>query len=69
MNLAWNDRSNSETGYAVYRDQQALATLSPNSISYVDVVFVATGKTVSYSVEAFNPAWRTTTSTITYGCQ
>ena len=54
MNLAWNDRSNDEQGYKVYRDQQVIATLPPNSTSYVDIASVATGKTLSYSVEAFN---------------
>ena len=69
MNLAWTDRSNNEDGYNVYRDGQVIATLMPNSTSYIDVAFVATGKTLSYSVEAFNTAWRASTSTITYGCQ
>jgi hypothetical protein len=69
MNLAWTDRSNSEEGYKVYRDKQVIATLPPNSTSYVDVAFVATGKTLSYSVEAFNKDWRASTSTVTYGCQ
>ena len=69
MNLAWTDHSNSEEGYKVYRDGQAIATLAPNSTSYVDVAYVATGKTLSYSVEAFNKDWQVSTSTITYGCQ
>jgi hypothetical protein len=69
MHLAWNDRSNSEDGYKVYRDQQIVATLPPNSTSYVDVAFVATGKTLSYSVEAFNKDWQVSGNTITYGCQ
>lgn len=69
MNLAWFDRSTSEEGYIVYRDDQAIATLAPNSTNYVDVAFVATGKTLSYFIEAFNQAWRASSSTITYGCQ
>jgi hypothetical protein len=69
MNLAWTDRSNSEENYKVYRDGQVIATLEPNSTFYVDVAFVATGKTLSYSVEAFNENWQASTSTITYGCQ
>jgi len=69
MHLAWNDRSNSEDGYRVYRDQQVIATLPPNSTSYVDVAFVATGKKLSYSVEAFNQNWQVSGNTITYGCQ
>jgi hypothetical protein len=69
MNLAWDDRSNSEESYKVYRDGQVIATLAPNSTFYVDVAFVATGKTLSYTVEAFTADWQTSTSTITYGCQ
>jgi hypothetical protein len=69
MNLTWSDRSNSEAGYKVYRDNQVIATLAPNSTSYVDVAFNATGKTLSYSVEAFNTDWQVSTSTISSSCQ
>jgi len=69
MNLAWTDHSNSEEGYKVYRDKKVIASLAPNSTFYVDVSFVATGKALSYSVEAFNKDWRVSTSTITHGCQ
>jgi hypothetical protein len=69
MNLAWTDRSDSEESYKVYRDGQVIATLEPNSTVFVDVAFVATGKTLSYSVEAFNTNWQASTSTITYGCK
>jgi hypothetical protein len=69
MNLGWTDHSASEESYKVYRDKKLIATLAPNSISYVDIVFVATGKTVSYAVEAFNTNWQVSTSTITHGCQ
>ena len=69
MNLAWTDRSTSEDGYKVYRDGQTIATLAPNSTVYVDVAYVATGKTLSYSVEAFNKDWQLSTNTITYACQ
>ena len=69
MDLNWSDRSTSEEGYTVYRDKQVIATLAPNSTNYVDVAFVATGRTLSYSVEAFNTNWRANSSTITYGCQ
>jgi hypothetical protein len=69
MNLAWTDRSNSEDGYRVYRDKQVIATLPPNSTAYVDIVFIAAEKTVSYSVEAFSQGWQFSTPTITNGCQ
>jgi hypothetical protein len=69
MNLDWTDRSSSEEGYKVYRGEKVIATLAPNSTFYVDTAFVATGKTLSYTVEAFNANWRVSTSTITFGCQ
>jgi hypothetical protein len=69
MNLAWKDRSTSEDGYRVYRDKQIIATLPPNSTTYVDVIFIAAGKTVSYSVEAFAQGWQFSTPTVTNGCQ
>jgi len=68
-NLGWTDRSDSEESYKVYRDGQVIATLEPNSAFYVDVFFVATGKSLSYSVEAFNENWQASTSTITNSCQ
>lgn len=69
MNLAWTDRSNDEEGYKVYRDGKVVTTLASNATVYVDVTFVATGKALSYSVEAFNKDWGASTSTITHGCQ
>jgi len=69
MNLAWKDRSTSEDGYRVYRNKKVIATLPPDSTAYVDVVFIAAGNTVSYSVEAFAQGWQFSTPTVTYGCQ
>ena len=69
MNLNWDDRSTSEEGYKVYRDEQVIATLASNSTYYLDVAFVAAGKMLSYSVEAFSSNWQASSSTITYGCQ
>jgi hypothetical protein len=69
MNLGWTDRSDSEEGYKIYRDGLVIATLAPDSKFYVDIAFVATGKALSYSVEAFNKDWLASTSTITTGCQ
>jgi hypothetical protein len=69
MNLSWVDRSTSEEGYKVYRDGLVIATLTPNSTYYVDVAFVATGKTLNYTVQAFTADWQASTSTLTYGCE
>ena len=69
MNLGWTDHSDSEESYKVYRDGLVVKTLEPNSTYYVDVSYVASGQTISYSIEAFNKKWQTSTSTIVHGCQ
>jgi uncharacterized protein YgiM (DUF1202 family) len=69
MNLVWTDRSGDETGFTVYRDGQSIATLGPNTTSYTDSAFVATGKSVSYKVEVYNDAGKASTSTISASCQ
>jgi hypothetical protein len=69
MSLTWFDRSDSEEGYHVYRDNQIIATLAPNSTFFMDATFVANGEMLSYFIEAFTPEWRVSSSTITYGCQ
>ncbi len=69
MNLAWSDRSSSEEGYRIYRDNLVIATLDPDSTVYVDIAFVVTGISLSYSVEAFGADWEASSSVITYGCQ
>jgi len=69
MNLAWTDRSSNEEGYVVYRDGQAIVNLGPDSTSFVDVAFVASGASLSYRVEAFSKAGRASSSTISASCQ
>ena len=69
IELSWSDISNSEDGFRVYRDNIVIATLAANTTTYVDVVFIATGNTVSHSIEIFNADWQVTSSTIVNSCQ
>ncbi len=69
MDLTWSDRSDNEEGYNVYRGEEMIATLAPDSTHYVDVAFVAERKTLSYYVQAFNTNLQANSSAITYGCQ
>ena len=69
MDLTWSDRSDNEEGYNVYRGEEMIVTLTPDSTHYVDVAFVAMGNTLSYFIEAFTANWRASSSTITYGCR
>jgi hypothetical protein len=69
MNMSWSDRASNEEGYVIYRDDQPVVTLPADSTSYVDVAFAATGKSLSYRVEAFSKAGRASSSTIQASCQ
>ena len=57
--LAWTDRSNNETGFAIYRSidggktYNQLATVAENVSTYVDTN-PGTSKVVAYRVRAFN---------------
>jgi hypothetical protein len=47
MELTWTDRSDTEESYKVYRNEQEITTLEPNSTYYVDVTSkpsIRTGK-------------------------
>ena len=69
MNLAWTDRASNEEGYIVYRDDQPVANLGSDSTSFVDVAFVATGKSLNYRVEAVNKSGSASSSVINAACQ
>ncbi len=69
MNLAWTDRSNNEDGFTVYRDEQVVITLAPDTATYTDVAFVSSAKSLSYRVEAFSKAGRASSSIIKASCQ
>lgn len=53
IDLYWNDNSNDEQGYRVYRDGSLVATLSLNTIMYQDIG-LSPANTYNYKVTAFN---------------
>lgn len=69
MNLSWSDSTNAEDGYTITRDGQSIVTLGPNTTSYTDVTFVASGQSVTYTVEVFNKTGRASSSKINVACQ
>ena len=69
MEMAWTDRATNETGYKVFRDGQAVATLGPDSSSYTDVTFLASGKNAKYYIEAYSDSGHSDTSTVEASCQ
>ncbi|HMJ00417.1 MAG TPA: metallophosphoesterase [Gaiellaceae bacterium] len=57
LNVTWNaaQDNNQVTGYTLYRNGNAIATLGPNTIGYADTG-LASSTTYSYKVDAFDGA-------------
>jgi len=53
IRLTWDDSSNNEEGFRVYRNGVTIATLEPNRTSYLDTE-LAPESSYSYEVSAFN---------------
>jgi hypothetical protein len=55
ITLTWNDNSNNELGFILYRNQIEIATLNANSTEHVDNG-LKPGTAYSYQVESYNSA-------------
>lgn len=66
VELSWTDNADNEIGFRIYRDGNLIATVSANTISYVDEN-LAPGQ-YSYSVEAFNSAGVSSQTTKAINC-
>ncbi|MBN2556513.1 MAG: hypothetical protein JXA97_11285 [Anaerolineales bacterium] len=53
LTLAWNDNSNNETGFRVFRNNVLIAIVPANSTSYTDNT-IGLGADYTFAVEAFN---------------
>jgi hypothetical protein len=69
VNLKWNDRSNNETGFRVYRDGILVIDLPANSTFYVDLFGGSATFVYSYRVAAYNAAGEAMGGTISFSCQ
>jgi len=58
--LGWQDMSDNEDGFWLYRDGSRVAELPPNTIEYIDIFeLVKGGRTSTYYVVAYNSAGQT----------
>ena len=69
FNLTWNDRAADETGYRIYRNNELVAELAPNSGSFSEVVDVASNEKLTYRLEVFNGTGASSASPISFSCQ
>jgi hypothetical protein len=54
ITIQWTDRSDSESGYRIYRSGQQLVELAANTTEYTDIFSVIQGQEITYAIEAFN---------------
>lgn len=69
FNLTWSDRAVDETGYRIYRNDELVAELPPNSSSFSEVVDVESNEKLTYRLEVFNSTGASSTSPISFSCQ
>ncbi len=53
--VSWTDRGIDETGYRVFRNNEAVAELPANSSSYVDTFEFTAGENVDYYLQVYSP--------------
>jgi hypothetical protein len=69
VNLKWNDRSNNEAGFRVYRDGVLVVDLPANTTFYVDLFAGSAAVVYSYRVAAWNAAGEAMGGLISFSCQ
>jgi hypothetical protein len=69
VNLKWNDRAEGESGYRIFRNDELVTELPPNSTAFSEVIDVDAGETVAYRIEVVNSAGASSSSPISFSCQ
>ena len=54
ITIEWNDKSSTEDGYRVLRNNQVVAELPANSTYFYETINLLGGQSVGYVIEAFN---------------
>ncbi len=67
--LKWNDRADNESGYRIYRNDELVAELPPNSNSYNEVISAEDNEELTYRIEVFNSSGASSSSLINFSCQ
>lgn len=69
VNLKWTDRAENESGYRIYRGDERITDLPPNSTAYSEVIEVEGSENITYRIEVFNSAGASSSSPINFSCQ
>lgn len=68
VELAWNDNSNAEKGYRIYRNDELVTELAANSTYFKEVIAYPGGQGLLYRIEAFNEIGAASVSTQVLFC-
>ena len=68
INITWDDRATTETGYRIIRNGELAANLPANSTTFTDTIDLTTGQSASYRIEVFSPSGSASSSTINITC-
>jgi uncharacterized protein YraI len=69
FNLRWIDRAVDEIGYRIYRNNEMVAELPPDSSSFSEVVAVEENEQMTYRLEVYNNAGASSASLINFSCR
>lgn len=69
VNLKWNDRSNNELGFRVYRDGVIVADLPADYTQYTDLFAGSASVLYTYRIAAYNATGEALGGTISFSCQ
>ena len=68
VELSWTDVATDESGYRILRNSESIVELPANSTSYTDVAPASSGTTLTYAVEAYNSAGKSSAISISFAC-
>ncbi len=69
VTLSWNDPSDNELGFRIYRDDTMVTELPPNSKKFSENITADSTDTISYSVTSFNAVGESSRASISFSCQ
>jgi hypothetical protein len=68
ITLNWNDKSETETGYKILRNDEVITELPPNSTRFSETILLNSGQSVTYKIRAYNQIGETDSSPVEITC-
>ncbi|MEW5940456.1 MAG: hypothetical protein AB1750_12375, partial [Chloroflexota bacterium] len=68
ISIEWNDKSSTEDGYRVLRNNVVVAELPANSTYFFETINLLGGQSVGYIIQAYNAVGFANSSVLAIGC-